>query len=933
MANDLVYKVNGDTSGFKSSMEDAAQSAEKFDEVTERASQDVGKMGKKIDDVADSILKEIRAMDKRVQKTSNYRQQLGFLTKKITDLTVRYREMSEAERNSAKGREIFQHLEELKAKAANIKDAISDVNTEINAMSSDHQTWDGIAQGLDTINSVAQTVVGSMGLSNEKTEKLMKTLTALQTVQAGFNSVIKIGNTFNQSSNAIKAVQAVQNRLLVRSEQMLTAAKTAGTAATVRATVAQKVFNAIARANPYVLLATGIIAVVGAVAALTAAFGDNEKEVRKNKDELDKLKQKQSEWQAEVGRTTGKSIADYKRLQREYVKLSSTASKTKWITDNKQAFHDLGIAIRSIEDADRAFISNTDNVVKALQSRARAMALQNRLVKVYEEGYEKIQKIEDEYNNKSFKDDSKGRQEKVKAFKQKIADQKAALTQMEKDAEKYANEIDGLMTKSVATLGTPDNGASSKNGSSKSKGETEYAKRLAEAEKLFNDFINTSYNSSDELEDAVDRIVLKCKEMVEVGNKLKIPENKSLAEVYDRLVKATKEISDYQEKGIITQEEAKEKAKEILSIYDSFGLVPPKDLMEQSLSFIAQLRNEYNELRNAFNQVQSDFDAGLIDEEEAIREFESINRYLNSKNLKPIEIPIKPKTDADGLRKFYEDMVRAASNLMNDVEIGLVSKEDAINQINAINKYLQSLNLNPIDVEIKAKFDKRANFFDKVEGIQAMSDSVFGLADSFRALNERWDDMSDFEKFESVIDGFFGVVNAVKSAIEGYNALMSAVKAASAAQKMAQAVSDSNTIKEVANSGKKVAANAAETGSEVTKAAAKTFSAHSWIPWVGVAIAGAMVGMMIAQMSSVKSQKFSNGGYVKGNTTVGDKIPAMLNANELVLNNQQQGRLWKVLNGQLATPNSQLEGKVKFEIEGTKLYGVLQNFERKKARI
>jgi len=56
---------------------------------------------------------------------------------------------------------------------------------------------------------------------------------------------------------------------------MATAATVEGTVATKAATIAQRAFNLVAKANPYVLIATAAVAAVGAIYGLTKAFNSN----------------------------------------------------------------------------------------------------------------------------------------------------------------------------------------------------------------------------------------------------------------------------------------------------------------------------------------------------------------------------------------------------------------------------------------------------------------------------------------------------------------------------------------------------------------------------------------------------------------------------------------------------------------------------------
>ena len=89
----------------------------------------------------------------------------------------------------------------------------------------------------------------------------------------------------------------------------------------------------------------------------------------------------------------------------------------------------------------------------------------------------------------------------------------------------------------------------------------------------------------------------------------------------------------------------------------------------------------------------------------------------------------------------------------------------------------------------------------------------------------------------------------------------------------------------------------------------------------------ALMGVTIAAglMNVAKIAGFANGGIVPGASFSGDKINARLNSGEMVLNASQQAQLFAIANGGTGSAG----GSVRFEIEGTKLIGVLSNTGRK----
>lgn len=81
----------------------------------------------------------------------------------------------------------------------------------------------------------------------------------------------------------------------------------------------------------------------------------------------------------------GDNVVKLKHLQDEWKKLKTTAEKTKWIEDNASEFDNLKIAINNINDADKAFIDNTEDVVDGFKRRAKAAAANKLAAEKYEE--------------------------------------------------------------------------------------------------------------------------------------------------------------------------------------------------------------------------------------------------------------------------------------------------------------------------------------------------------------------------------------------------------------------------------------------------------------------------------------------------------------------------------------------------------------------
>lgn len=81
----------------------------------------------------------------------------------------------------------------------------------------------------------------------------------------------------------------------------------------------------------------------------------------------------------------GQQIAVLRRLSENWKDLGDNIkAQTQWIKDNEKEFSKLGITIDSINDANNAFVNNTESVVAAYKARAKAEAALNVVSQQYQ---------------------------------------------------------------------------------------------------------------------------------------------------------------------------------------------------------------------------------------------------------------------------------------------------------------------------------------------------------------------------------------------------------------------------------------------------------------------------------------------------------------------------------------------------------------------
>lgn len=209
-------------------------------------------------------------------------------------------------------------------------------------------------------------------------------------------------------------------------------------------------------------------------------------------------------------------------------------------------------------------------------------------------------------------------------------------------------------------------------------------------------------------------------------------------------------------------------------------------------------------------------------------------------------------------------------------------------------------------------------------GVSSIGNTVESLSNTLRGNASAWQKLSAVlnavlqmeENFKALnqVMRIFGLVSAANKTIKEQETTATIVNA-QAVQTEAQTT--------IAAATAKTAANKAEATTNVAGAAAKTFNAHAAIPWVGIAAAAALTGVMIATMASLP--KFAEGGIAYGPTLglFGEYAGASHNPEVVAPLDRLRS---------LIAPQESGGGAVRFRIEGRDLVGILQKVHRHNGR-
>lgn len=312
------------------------------------------------------------------------RQQLKNVREEIATLLLAYRSLTEAERQSAQGRELARHIDELTEKAGDLNDAIADTSQAITNAASDTRSFDQLAGGVQlVVDGFGLATAGAQALGLSEAD-LVEVQTRLQTALVASNALTSMQVNLQKQSALMQGVNVIQTKAAAGAETIRAWAVGRGVIATKAATIAQAAFNAVAKANPYVLLAMAVVTVVGALYALAKGNEAAKKAEEERQAQLERTKEINEGIARSIGESAGAQIAAYNKLQRAWKALGDDmAKRRKFVDENKKAFRELGLSVNSVKDAEEVLVNNTSNVVQSFILRAKAAALDKAVTQVY----------------------------------------------------------------------------------------------------------------------------------------------------------------------------------------------------------------------------------------------------------------------------------------------------------------------------------------------------------------------------------------------------------------------------------------------------------------------------------------------------------------------------------------------------------------------
>lgn len=236
------------------------------------------------------------------------------------------------------------------------------------------------------------------------------------------------------------------------------------------------------------------------------------------------------------------------------------------------------------------------------------------------------------------------------------------------------------------------------------------------------------------------------------------------------------------------------------------------------------------------------------------------------------------------------------------------------------------LDLSELDKQQAELSSKIANMAKKVKR-EANFDTAFDTLSGLGNIASNIDSIGTaFDNVKNPLQGFAAMIQTITTLMQTYKTITELV---TAAQNLFAASTTAAATADTAATGVEVANSTAKTSAASGEAIANATASGAKLPFpANIAAIAAGVAAVIAALGAI-SGAFATGGIVGGSgasTTMGDNTLIRVNRGEMVLNNRQQARLFKMLDGGLSLNTTSTGGTVDFRISGSNLYGSLKNY-------
>lgn len=397
---ELVAKLKMEDGGFSSGIASATSSLQKLDKQATLSKRGLDNFFKgqgtdAMKTAFDGVSRTLSNLEKKMGSASTgMNQQFKAMRAAARELEWTFRNLSDAEKQSAAGQELRAHIDELIAKSGELKDTIGDTDAAIKFAASDTAQLDAFAQGLTALSAGAQVATGAMslfGVSEEKAAAIQQTIITLIGITNGLQT---IQNALQKESNLMQFISIARTKGLAVALGLRAAAQTASTGAITAETGAVEANTAAWAMNPIGAIIVVVLAAVAAVVALTSALNDNTAAVEGEREAVEEATNAEKEgWKTYI--KTQFELDNLKKSLDNYC--GSKEDEKRLVQDLNNKYGDALGYYNSVAEWKAALTEISYYYCKQLKEEAKLQALVN----AYGEAYAAMMTGEDFDKNKA----------------------------------------------------------------------------------------------------------------------------------------------------------------------------------------------------------------------------------------------------------------------------------------------------------------------------------------------------------------------------------------------------------------------------------------------------------------------------------------------------------------------------------------------------
>ena len=895
MANKLVQELELNATGFKKGTDEVIHSTDKMDHSLE------------------AYLKHAGTLRQQLRKANNA----------AKDLAAQYNDLSATEKNTEWGKTIHENLEFAIRRAGELRDVMNDTNNAIKAAASDTATWDALKEGADIAKSATMAYVGALTQVTGRQEDLTKLVQKLTIIENTFNTCVKVGNALQGQSAIMMRLKAAQISAAAKAEAL-------ATKNTIGATIAQKAFNLVAKANPYVLLATAAVTAAAAVTTYVLATRKSAEAEKYSKEVKETLASAQEKYSSTFSSTAAETITKYKQLQAEWNNLKTTAEKDEFVKNHKKEFDEYRKILGKTATAEEIMSKFSEDMVKAFIARAKGAAAAAKAQEIYSKALELTLQRE-----------------------ALVAKQAAEIAKARKEGSSYTTMAVGTAGQTITIEHTAED-------------------RINEINKKYKKQIDALQKSEDTLNSTADKLIDKA---VKFGNTVAESTSKASKSTNNATKDAKKQV-DYLS-GSLAELEATLSQMETARKNGKLDNLNADEYRKEVDKLKQEIENKKIELGIELAKTDAEKIKTKIDELKKQQlyidvnsdEWDAIQKQIDAENEKQIDITYKEgsmaKLDArlNNLNarlknvEFGSDAWKKIQSEIKDiehekVELNAKVKEDILRSSiqNIVNKALETEDIKPDFSYLKSFNEIGKRQAEEAENAIRQIEKIKDAREKLNEVVENKEGKYSSIEIEEAMQG-------LQSLGEQYDYLTSKIEAAAQAndgiKERQKKIEDLAKSFEIAgqlagsfgdlfgalgdlgnDAGMKAMGIVAQTIATLALSFAQAMTTcKTWYEWVAFGITGtAQLISMVSQIKSLNSGGYAGGGIIPGSSYAGDRLTANVNSGEMILNRRQQNNLFNAIDqdklggGNIKTTISTVR------VQGSELILAINNERQKKGK-